>query len=101
MRTWTAWFFSNLGGIGQSRYITSSPGKGTYSPSMLEKDKAKMQNFANNYAEYSIAYQRQGFFISSIFPCCDTDKIVLIDKQCEDRPKNQGLLHIMCKVILS
>lgn len=36
MRTWTAWFFSNLGGMGQSRYITSSPGSGTYSPSMLK-----------------------------------------------------------------
>lgn len=27
--TWTAWFFSNLGGMGHSRYLTSSPGSGT------------------------------------------------------------------------
>jgi len=34
--TLIAWFFSYLGGIGQSLYFTSSPGSGTYSPSMSE-----------------------------------------------------------------
>lgn len=34
--TWTAWYFSNFGGIGQSRYLTLSPGSGTYSPSTSE-----------------------------------------------------------------
>lgn len=33
--TCTAWCFSNLGGMAHSRYWTSSPGMGTYSPSML------------------------------------------------------------------
>lgn len=34
--TLIAWFFSCLGGIGHSLYFTSSPGSGTYSPSMLK-----------------------------------------------------------------
>jgi hypothetical protein len=36
MCTLIAWFFSYLGGIGHSLYLTSSPGSGTYSPSMLK-----------------------------------------------------------------
>jgi hypothetical protein len=36
MCTLIAWFFSYLGGIGHSLYLTSSPGSGMYSPSMLK-----------------------------------------------------------------
>lgn len=34
--TCTAWHFSIFGGIGHNLYVTSSPGRGIYSPSMLK-----------------------------------------------------------------
>lgn len=57
--TWTAWCFSYFGGIMHKRYLTSSPGIGTYSPSMLamkvcckqDKRKANRNLLTQKYAQ--------------------------------------------------